>query len=59
MLEVLSIAKGLTQCKVLALVMSQYDPLGLMVPLLLRAKILLRLLYGNGQDNMWDSSPGP
>ena len=46
--------KVLTRRKVLALLMSQYDPLGLMVPLLLRAKILLRSLYGKGKEKNWD-----
>ena len=45
----------LTKRMVLSLVMGQYDPLGLICPLMVRAKILLRRLYG-AQNNQvgWD-----
>ena len=38
---------------VLSLVMTQYDPLGLVSPLLVHAKILLRRLYGQAELD-WD-----
>ena len=34
--------------------MSQYDPLGLLAPLLVQAKLLLRNLYGKGREMAWD-----
>ena len=46
--------KQLTKRRVLAFVMSQYDPLGLLAPLLLMAKLLLRPLYGSGYQGGWE-----
>ena len=43
----------LTKRMVLSMVMTQYDPLGLQVPLMVKAKILLRRLYGPGEVP-WD-----
>merc|ERR1711867_169601 len=45
----------LARRKVLSLVMSQYDPLGLLAPLLVQAKLLLRELYGKGVEVGWDT----
>ena len=54
-LEAVDIGKTvLTKRKVLGLVMSQYDPCGLMAPLLLQAKLLLRQLYAKGEGLKWD-----
>ena len=53
--EILTGDRELTRRKVLALVMSQYDPLGLLAPLLVRAKVLLRSLYGKGEELKWDT----
>ena len=44
----------LTRRMLLAFVMSQYDPLGLICPLTIKLKILLRCLYGPGTDLGWD-----
>ena len=52
--EVLSGATSLSRRKVLRLVMSQYDPLGFLAPLTLRAKLLLRDLYQKGVQMTWD-----
>ena len=52
--EVLLGTETLTRRKVLSLVMSQYDPLGLLAPLLLQAKLLIHCLYGKGQEAAWD-----
>ena len=46
--------KELTKRRVLAFVMSQYDPLGLMAPLLIMAKLMLRPLYGPDYPGGWD-----
>merc|ERR1711867_372604 len=45
----------LTRRRVLSLVMSQYDPLGLLSPLMVQAKLLLRELYGKGKEGAWDT----
>ena len=45
----------LTKRMVLSLVMGQYDPLGLICPVMVRAKILLRRLYGMQMKDLgWD-----
>ena len=44
----------LTRRKLLCLVMSQFDPLGLAVPLTLKAKLMLRELYAKGTEHDWD-----
>ena len=48
-------SKVLTRRKVLSMIMSQYDLLGLLAPLLLQAKLLMRELYGKGCEISWDS----
>ena len=52
--DLLNITAPLTKRKVLAFVMSQYDPLGLVGPLLLKGKLMLRLLYGKSFTLGWD-----
>ena len=48
----------LTKRKVLSFLMSAFDPLGLLSPILLEGKILLRMLYG--EDNPgWDQPLAP
>ena len=44
----------LTKRILLGLVMSQYDPMGLMSPIIIILKIRLRELYGPGIDIDWD-----
>ena len=44
----------LTKRMLLSFVMSQYDPMGLICPLTIRLKILLRGLYGPDRDLGWD-----
>ena len=44
----------LTKRRVLAFLMSQYDPLGYRAPLLLKAKLMLKKLYGEGYLGGWD-----
>ena len=44
----------LTKRRVLAFVMSQYDPHGIRAPMMLTAKLLLRKLYGAGNAHGWD-----
>ena len=44
----------LTRRRVLAFLMSQYDPLGIRSPVLLTAKIMLRRLYGKNYEGGWD-----
>ena len=44
----------LTKRRVLAYVMSQYDPHGLREPVRVGAKILLRNLYGSAYTGGWD-----
>ena len=46
--------KELTKRRVLAFVMSQYDPLGLLAPILLEAKLQLCALYGSSYQGGWD-----
>merc|ERR1711867_336914 len=53
--EVLTGTQQLTRRKVLSLVMTQYDPLGLLSPLMVQAKLLLRSLYGKGKETAWDT----
>ena len=58
--DVDNIQKGvmkLTKRMVLSMVMAQYDPLGLVTPLMVRAKILLRRLYGPLQLDWDDQLP--
>ena len=57
--EVLTGNQPLTKRKILGLVMSQYDPLGLLSPLLIQAKLLLRQLYGKDKENNWDLPLSP
>merc|ERR1711867_349465 len=52
--EVLTGQQVLTRRKVLSLLMSQYDPLGSLAPLLVQAKLILRDLYGKGKEQQWD-----
>jgi hypothetical protein len=47
-----------TRRKILSMVMSEYDPLGLISPMLVGSKILLRNLYGNKQKLRWDQGIG-
>ena len=59
-LDVDAMQKGqmkLTKRMVLSMVMAQYDPLGLVAPFLIRAKILLRRLYGPVQLDWDDQLP--
>ena len=44
----------LTKRMLLGFVMSQYDPMGLICPLLIILKIMLRNLYGPGVNLGWD-----
>ena len=44
----------LTRRMLLAFVMSQYDPMGLICPLNIKLKIMLRSLYGPGVNLGWD-----
>ena len=46
----------LTKRRVLGFIMSQFDPMGLMSPLLLAGKLLLRDLYGEGYQGGWDDA---
>ena len=48
----------LTKRKVLSFVMSAFDPLGLLGPILLKGKIMLRELYGTS-DPGWDKPLAP
>ena len=45
---------NLTKRMLLSFVMSQYDPMGLICPLMIILKIMLRSLYGPGCDVGWD-----
>jgi hypothetical protein len=49
----------LTRRKVLSMIMSEYDPLGLISPALVGSKILLRGLYGKNKSLGWDSPLEP
>ena len=53
--EVVAGSQKLTRRRILCLVMSQFDPLGLISPLMVRAKVMLRDLYGKGKDQDWDT----
>ena len=52
--DLLNCNTPLTKRKVLAFIMSQYDPLGLVAPLLLTGKLKLRFLYGKDYNLKWD-----
>ena len=52
--DLLNLKSPLTKRKVLLFMMSQYDPLGLIAPLLLIGKLLLRSLYGKENPYSWD-----
>ena len=49
----------LTKRRVLAFVMSQYDPHGMRAPMMLTAKLLLRKLYGASYEGGWDDPLKP
>ena len=52
--DLIQLTTPLTKRKVLAFMMSQYDPLGLLAPLLLIGKLMLRNLYGKTFTKGWD-----
>ena len=52
--DLLNITAPLTKRKVLAFMQAQYDPLGLVAPLLLKGKVMLRKLYGKEYTGGWD-----
>ena len=52
--EIRQCAGRLSLREVLSWTMSVYDPLGLVSPLILRAKVMIRRLQGRGQPIPWD-----
>ena len=52
--DLIRLTTPLTKRRVLAFMMSQYDPLGLLAPLLLIGKLMLRNLYGKSFTKGWD-----
>ena len=57
--DLINLTTPLTKRKVLSFMQSQYDPLGLVGPLLLIGKLMLRKLYGEDFTLGWDDPLPP